>query len=75
MPHFQIKLLEGKSEEKKQELAEELVKTAQKVLGNREESFSVAIEDFSLEEWKNKVYPNDIMGNKEKLYKEPGYSM
>ncbi len=75
MPHFQIKLLEGKTEEQKQELAKELVKTAQRVIGYGEESFSVSIEDFTFEEWKNKVYPNDIMGNKDILYKEPGYEM
>ncbi len=75
MPHFQIKLLEGKSEDQKRELTRELVKTAQRVLGYREESFSVSIEDFSFEEWKNKVYPKDIMGNKYLLYKEPGYEM
>ncbi|MCW3789296.1 tautomerase family protein [Plebeiibacterium sediminum] len=75
MPHFQIKLLEGKTEEQKQELAKELVKTAQRVIGYGAESFSVSIEDFTLEEWKNKVYPNDIMGNKDILYKEPGYEM
>ncbi len=75
MPHFQIKLLEGKSEEQKQELAKEMVKVAQKVLGYGEESFSVSIEDFSLEDWKNEVYPKDIMANKNILYKEPGYEM
>nr|WP_321453981.1 tautomerase family protein [uncultured Carboxylicivirga sp.] len=75
MPHFQIKLLEGKTEEQKQELAQELVKTAQRVIGYGEESFSVSIEDFTLDQWKNNVYPNEIMGKKDILYKEPGYEM
>ena len=75
MPHFQIKLLEGKTEEQKQKLAQELVKTAQSVIGYGEESFSVSIEDFTLEQWKKEVYPKDIMGNKDILYKEPGYEM
>nr|WP_319400745.1 tautomerase family protein [uncultured Carboxylicivirga sp.] len=75
MPHLQIKLLEGKTEEQKQELAQELVKTAQRVIGYGEESFSVSIEDFTLEQWKNNVYPNEIMGKKDILYKEPGYEM
>ena len=75
MPHFQIELLEGKSEEQKQELTDEVVKVAQKILGNGNESFSVAIEEYSLDEWKNKVYPDDIMGNEDKLYKKPGYTM
>lgn len=75
MPHFEIKLLEGKTEEQKQELAREIVKTAQGILGFGDEAYSVTIEDFSSEQWKDQVYPNDIMGNKAILYKEPGYKM
>lgn len=75
MPHFQIKLLEGKTEEQKQRLAKELVKAAQKVIGYGDESYSVTIEDFSWEGWKNEVYPNDIVGKKDVLFKEPGYKI
>ena len=75
MPHFQIKLLEGKTEEQKQKLAEEVVKAAQSVIGYGDESFSVTIEDFTFDQWKNEVYPNDIIGRKNILYKEPGYKM
>ncbi|WP_340112670.1 tautomerase family protein [Maribellus mangrovi] len=75
MPHFQIKLLEGKTEEQKQALAKEVVKAAQKVIGYGDESYSVSIEDFTFDDWKKKVYPNDIMGKKDVLYKEPGYKM
>ena len=75
MPHFQIKLLEGKTEEQKQKLAQEVVKAAQKIIGLGDESYSVTIEEFSLNEWKNEVYPKDIMGRKDLLYKKPGYEM
>ena len=75
MPHIQIKLLEGKSEAQKQELAKKVVKAAQGVIGYGDESFSVTIEDFTYDEWKNKVYPNDIMGRKDIIYKKPGYKM
>ena len=75
MPHFEIKLLEGKTEEQKQQLAKELVKAAQKVIGYGEESYSVTIEDVTWEDWRKKVYPNDIMGQKDILYKEPGYNI
>ena len=75
MPHFQIKLLEGKAEELKQRLAKEVVKAAQKVIGYGDESYSVTIEDFSMDEWKNEIYPRDIIGRKDVLYKEPGYKM
>jgi len=75
MPHIIVKLLEGKTEEQKRKLALELVKTAQSIIGYGQESFSVSIEDFTLEEWKTKIYLNEIMANKPKLYKNPGYSM
>ncbi len=75
MPHFQIKLLAGKTEEQKQKLAEEVVKAAQKVIGYGNESYSVTIEDFSMDKWKSDVYPRDIIGRKDVLYKEPGYTM
>ena len=75
MPHIAIKLLEGKTEKQKRMLASELVKTAQKVIGYGEESFSVSIEDFTMDEWKNNIYPDDIMGNESNLYKKPGYTM
>lgn len=75
MPHFQIKMLGGKTEEQKQKLAQEVIKAAQNVIGFGDESYSVTIEDFTMEQWKDKVYPDDIMGRKEILYKEPGYKM
>lgn len=75
MPHFEIKMLGGKTEEQKQKLAQEVIKAAQSVIGFGDESYSVTIEDFTMEQWKDKVYPDDIMSRKEILYKEPGYKM
>lgn len=75
MPHFEIKLLEGKTEAQKQQLASEIIKAAQKVIGFGDESYSVTIEDFTFEQWKSDVYPKEIMGKKNILYKKPGYSM
>lgn len=75
MPHFQINLLEGKSEEQKKELVAEVIKAAQKVVGMGDDSYSVTLEEYSAEEWKNVVYPNKIMANEEILVKKPGYQM
>lgn len=75
MPHFQIKMLEGKTEEQKKKLTEEVIKAAQSVIGFGDESYSVSIEEFTFSEWENQVYPKEIMGRKEILYKEPGYKM
>lgn len=75
MPHIKINLLEGKTEEQKQKLTDEFVKIAKEILDYGDDAFSVAIEDFTKEEWKNEVYPNKVMSQQDKLYKKPGYSM
>lgn len=75
MPHLEIKLLSGKTEAQKELLANEVMKAAQRVIGYGDESYSVAITDCSLQEWKDEVYPNDVMGDISKLYKVPGYEM
>ncbi|MCB0466035.1 MAG: tautomerase family protein [Aequorivita sp.] len=75
MPHIGVKLLQGKTEKQKKELAQALIKAAQEVIGFGDESYSISIEDFTFEEWKNNVYPNDIMGRKDILFKKPGYEM
>lgn len=75
MPHLTVQLVEGKTEAQKQELAQELVKTAQSILGIGEEAFSVGIREYTWDQWKETVYPNDIMGNKDSLYKQPGYEV
>ena len=75
MPHIGVKLLQGKTEKQKKELAQALIKAAQEVIGFGDESYSISIEDFTFEEWKNNVYPNDIMERKDILFKKPGYEM
>lgn len=50
MPHLEVKLLEGKSEDQKKKLAAALVKAAQEVLDMGDDSYSVTIEDFSWED-------------------------
>lgn len=75
MPHIVIKLIKGKTEEQKKKLATALTKTAMSVIGYGEESFSVAIEDIDSKDWVDKVYKPDIIQQKDKLYKQPGYIM
>jgi len=45
------------------------------VLNYGDESVSVAFEEISAKEWKDKVYKPDILSQPEKLYKRPGYTM
>lgn len=75
MPHIQIKLLAGKTEAQKEALANAVVQSAQEVIGYGDESYSVSIEDVSWEVWKTELYPNEIMGKQDILYKKPGYTV
>jgi len=75
MPHVIVKLWPGRSERQKTQLAEEIVKDVVDILGNGEESVSVAIEEIEPGEWREKVYIPDIIEKQGTLYKKPGYSM
>lgn len=73
MPHISIKMIEGRDEATKQKIAEALVKTATEVMGVGEDALSVAIEDVPRADWIGQVFLPEIRGNKEHLYKKPGY--
>jgi len=73
MPHIIVKLYSGRSEEQKLDLVDSLTKVVSEKLNLNENSISIAIEEFSRENWAKEVYKKDIIDNYEKLYKEPGY--
>ena len=75
MPHVIVKLWPGRSEQQKARLAEEMVKDVVEIMECGEGSVSVAIEEVSSGDWKEKVYDPKIKKNMDKLYKKPGYSM
>jgi 4-oxalocrotonate tautomerase len=75
MPHVIVKLYTGRSEQEKARLAEEILKAVTGVLNYGEESVSVAIEDVKPADWAEKVYRPEILGNADKIYKKPGYTM
>ncbi len=75
MPHVIVKLWPGKSEEQKSRLAEAIAQAVMDVLNYGDESVSVAFEEISAKDWQDKVYKPDILSQREKLYKKPGYSM
>ncbi len=75
MPHVIVKLWPGKSEQKKQQLADAIANDVMNILNYGEESVSVAIEEVNSEDWAEKIYRPEIIGNSEKLYKKPGYKM
>jgi 4-oxalocrotonate tautomerase len=74
MPHVNVKMLPGRTEKQKQQLAGEITKAIMKITGNGEEAVSVSIEDVEQSDWTEKVYKPDIVGNWTKLYKKPGYN-
>lgn len=73
MPHIIVKLYPGRSEEVKQQLADQLVKDVMDIAKCQEKSVSLSIEEIEPEHWAEKVYKPDILELKGKLYKKPGY--
>ena len=75
MPHVSVKMYPGRSEKEKAELAEAIAQDVMDIIGAGRSSISVAIEDISPQEWKEKVYDPEIIEKSDKLYIKPGYSM
>ena len=73
MPHVIVKLWPGKSEQKKQRLAEAITKDVMEIFNYGKESVSVAMEEITPEDWAEKVYKPDILDKPKQLYKKPGY--
>jgi 4-oxalocrotonate tautomerase len=73
MPHFNIKMYPGRTEEQKAKLTEAIVKSVASILETDEKWVSVAIEDVEADDWADKVYNPEIIPNLDKLYKKPGY--
>lgn len=73
MPHLAIKMMPGRPDELKQQLADEIVATVVRVLGTEADKVSIAIEDVPGREWMDRVFEPEIRGYKDKLFKKPGY--
>jgi 4-oxalocrotonate tautomerase len=73
MPHVIVKLQSGRSEQQKAKIAEEVTKAVMIGANCAEQSVSVTIEDVEPNDWVEKVYKPDIIGQADKLYKKPGY--
>ncbi len=74
MPHISIKLYPGRSEEVKNQLAEQIVKDVMTIANCSEDSLSVTIEEVTPADWPEKVYRPDNLEKSAKLYKKPGYN-
>jgi 4-oxalocrotonate tautomerase len=73
MPHVVLKMIAGRSEEKKRELAAKLTEAVTSVLGCEDAAVSVALFDIETDRWTPDVYVQDIQPNQTALYKAPGY--
>ena len=73
MPHVVVKLVPGKSEEQKSQLAEQITKDIMTILNYGEDVVSVAFEEVQREDWTETVYKPDIKNKWATLYKKPGY--
>lgn len=73
MPHVNIKMYPGTSEELKEKIAQEITKILMTIADKPEESVSIAINDISETLWMEDIYANEILPNMDKLYKKPGY--
>lgn len=71
MPHIIIKLYPGRSQEQKQKLTDAIVRDVVLIAKCEAKTVSVAIEEVSSNDWEEKVFKPDILGNKNILFKEP----
>ena len=55
MPHVIVKMLSGRSNKQKQQLAEEITKVVMKITGNTEDAVFVAIENIKQKDCIEKV--------------------
>ena len=73
MPHINVKLYPGRSDELKSKLADKITKAVVEVMDSKEKTISVAIQEIPGERWPKEVYKREILGNEEILYKKPEY--
>lgn len=74
MPHVIVKLYPGRSEEQKNQLANEIVNSVVNIAQCEETAVSVAFEEVAPDLWAETVYRPDILEAEHKLYKAPGYN-
>ena len=73
MPHVNVRMYAGRSEDDKQRLARAIGEALAQTLGSSERSISVAIEDVEPDVWMAEVYEPEITAKADRLYKRPGY--
>jgi len=75
MPHVIIKHWPGKTDTQKEKLAEWILKGFENIFNNKTDSVSIAFEEVSSDDWKEKVYKPDIQEKWDTVVKKPGYTL
>lgn len=73
MPHVNIKLYPGRSDEQKQALTRRIVDAIRECLDVDSKYVSVAFEEIAPEDWEETVVKPELRAKKHLLTKEPGY--
>lgn len=74
MPHIIVKMYTGRTEEQKRNLCKAIAQAVSETTGAPDSAISIGIEEFSPEEWPEKVYKPDILDKEDYLFKKPGYN-
>lgn len=74
MLHVVVKLLRGRSEPQKVDLAWQIAKDVVRIANADDEGVSVAIQEVDANDWAETVYEPDIARHWDKLHKKPGYN-
>ena len=73
MPHISVKMLKGRTEEQKRNLAEALAKTLTEQLRCSSQHVTICIVDYTPVEWQE-VFKREVTDKPaEKIYKKPEY--
>jgi 4-oxalocrotonate tautomerase len=73
MPHVNVRLYPGRSDEDKARLADAIGQALAQTLGSSDRSISVTIEDVAPDDWMAEVYDPEITAKADRLFKRPGY--
>ena len=71
MPHISVKMLKGRTDEQKRQAAQKLENALCEAIGCTPTHISIAIEDYTAEEWQE-VFQKEIAEN-DCIFKKPEY--
>jgi len=73
MPHIEIKLYPGRTEEQKKACAAQVTAAVAETMGCPTTAVSVAIKEVQKDDWKAQVWDEQIVKDEAFLYKKPEY--